>query len=251
MFEIKMYKAASVLGNIFAELAPLIQPGITTMDIDYRVRQLIELAGAQSATIGYKPRGAAKPFPAACCTSINNIAAHGIPGPRQLLDGDIISIDISIFFDGAIADSCVTYLVGDVSEERRLLAAASRELNRRLVTLLGEYGAGIPTLSDIGAATQIIARSLGFHSVAGMGGHGIGTKLHQPPYIPSTPNGDMQQIPRNTFFTIEPVIASQECTWHVAADGWTILTDPKIDTAQTEFICHLDNLGNLHILFAP
>jgi methionyl aminopeptidase len=172
--EIERMRVANLLvADVLAELAGLVVPGVTTADLDQAAERLVRAAGAEPAFKGY--RG----YPATLCASVNEQVVHGIPGPRALVEGDIISLDMGVKLNGFYGDSAVTVPVGRVTPEiARLLAVTRAALERGIeqVRLGGR-------VSDIGHAIQEHVEGEGFSVVREFVGHGIGAALHEEPQI--------------------------------------------------------------------
>jgi methionyl aminopeptidase len=210
-----MREGNRILARLFEHLAPLIQPGITTAELDKEAEIFIRSYTALPAFKGY--RG----YPATLCTSINEEVIHGIPGPRILKGGDIISIDVGAFHDGFFSDAAKTFTVGKVSKKaQRLMDATEKALYEginRAVT--GNH------LHDISEAIQRVVESAGFSVVREFVGHGIGRTLHEDPQIPNFgKKGTGLPLQVGMTLAIEPMV--NEGTWRVLIrnDGWTAVT---------------------------
>jgi methionyl aminopeptidase len=156
-------------------LAEMIRPGVSTADIDREARQFIQSRGGRPSSLGY--RG----YPAGLCTSVNEEVVHGIPGPRRLREGDIVSVDLTVALDGYQSDMARTFAVGTVSEAARALIETSRECFEAALRVM------LPgkRLGDIGHAVQTLAESRGYGVVRDLCGHGIGRDLHEDPEVPN------------------------------------------------------------------
>jgi methionyl aminopeptidase len=210
-----MREGNRILARLFEHLAPLIQPGITTAELDKEAEIFIRSYNALPAFKGY--RG----YPATLCTSINEEVIHGIPGLRILKGGDIISIDVGAFHDGFFSDAAKTFTVGKVSKKaQRLMDATEKALYEginRAVT--GNH------LHDISEAIQRVVESAGFSVVREFVGHGIGRTLHEDPQIPNFgKKGTGLPLQAGMTLAIEPMV--NEGTWRVLIrnDGWTAVT---------------------------
>ncbi|HIP34137.1 MAG TPA: type I methionyl aminopeptidase [Bacteroidia bacterium] len=190
------------------ELEKYLEAGIKVESIEKKTRDLIAEVGATSGTIGYTPRGASFPFPSAVCTSINEGIAHGISkdNKRQLKNGDVVSLDVVIKFKGLFVDTCRTYGIGDISQEDRELIATARETTDKAIeaAILGN------TTEDIGKAVEKTAREFGFDTVKELGGHGVGRKVHEEPFIPNAPNlgVEIRKIKEGMVLAIEPIVTA-------------------------------------------
>lgn len=207
--------AGEILGKVFENLQDKIRPGVTTKRLDTLARQSIIAHGAQPAFLGYKG------FPGNICTSINEVVVHGIPGKRQLKEGDIISIDIGVGFKGYFADAAATFAVGKISQEAQRLMDVTE---RSLYEAIRKARPG-NRLSDVSHAVQAVVESKGFSVVRAFVGHGIGSKIHEEPEIPNfgEPNRGVVLEPGMTL-AIEPMVNQGGFEVKILEDGWTAVT---------------------------
>jgi methionyl aminopeptidase len=187
------------------ELEKFVQVGTIVSDIDKKCLELIREMESFPATVGYTPKGAPFPFPSSVCVSINNGIAHGIStnNPRIIKDGDIVSLDVVIKYKNLFVDTCRTYGVGNMSEKDKLLILASRKTTDEAIkkALIGN------TTDDIGSAAQKTAKKYNFETVRELGGHGVGRKIHDFPFIPSFGNsGYADKIVEGMVLAVEPII---------------------------------------------
>src|SRR5437667_11260335 len=168
-----MRDASRIVGEILQELRPLVQPGITTRELDRIAEEKTLKRGAAPAFKGY--RG----FPRTLCTSINHEVVHGIPGHRELKEGDIVGLDFGVIYIGYYGDSAITVPVGEISQDlKQLLRVAEECLYLGIDQMVpGNH------LSDISRAIQTHAESHGYSLVKEFGGHGIGRRLHEEPMV--------------------------------------------------------------------
>jgi len=220
-----MRKAGRLAAEILDELAPLVKPGVTTGEIDDMVRRLTMEGGAVPATLGY--RGYAH----SCCTSINNVICHGIPGDKVLKDGDIVNIDVTPLLDGWHGDSSRMYLVGDVPLKARRLVEVTYEC-----LMIGiEQARPGKRLGDIGAAIQKHAEGNRYGVVREFCGHGLGRLFHDAPeVIHAARAGTGPELKPGMFFTIEPMINLGKPGVKMLDDGWTAVTRDRSLSAQFE-----------------
>jgi methionyl aminopeptidase len=221
----RMHEAGKLLAACHQEIAKLIQPGVTTMEIDHFVETFLKKHGATPEQKGYNG------YQYATCASVNDEICHGFPRKVPLKNGDIVTIDMVVNLDGGLADSAWTYAVGNISENaKRLLEVTEKSL------YLGIEQARVgKRIGDIGHAIQTYAEAEGFSVVRDFTGHGIGPSIHEEPAIPhyGVP-GKGLRIKEGMVFTIEPMI--NEGTWQCELDsnGWTARTlDGKL-SAQYE-----------------
>lgn len=217
-----------VVATVFREIKKMVKPGITTMELDREAERLIRVHGGIPAFKGYKPPGYQSAFPASMCISVNEEVVHGIPGPRKLEEGDIVSLDVGVLLDGYYGDAAITIPVGPVSEEAKRLI----EVTERALYVGIEKAKGGNRLSDISHAIQAYAEEHGFSVVRDFVGHGIGKSLHEDPQIPNF--GPPHQGPRlrkGMILALEPMINAG--TWQVTrlGDEWTVVTiDGKLSS---------------------
>ncbi len=200
-------------------------PGVRTDRIDEVVHEFLCDHGAYPSTLGY--RG----FPKSCCTSLNEVICHGIPDDTVIEDGDIINVDVTAYIHGVHGDTDATFLVGDVSEEARLLVARTHDAMMRGISAVAP---GRP-VNVIGRVIEAYARRFGYGVVREFGGHGIHSTFHSGLFIPHFDNPDMNTVmePGMTF-TVEPMITLGTNTFEIWPDGWTVVTRDRRWTAQFE-----------------
>ena len=211
----KMREANVLVASVLAELAAMVEPGVTTQDLDEVAERLVREGGAEPAFKGY--RG----YPATLCASVNEQVVHGIPSSRRLLDGDILSLDMGVKLNGFYGDSAVTVPVGRISEDaQRLLRVTQEALERGIAQVrVGNR------ISDIGHAIQNHVESHGFSVVREFVGHGIGAALHEEPQIANY--GEPGRGPRmaeGMVLAIEPMVNMGRPAVKVLSDGWTAVT---------------------------
>ncbi|MDE7306123.1 MAG: type I methionyl aminopeptidase [Clostridia bacterium] len=193
-----------------------IRAGMTTKEVDELVYRYITSCGAYPSELGYEG------YPASSCVSVNEVVVHGIPSDRIILDGDIVSVDITAEKNGFHGDACRTFLIGNVSEERKRLVKVTEECFFKAVEGLQ---AGVP-LYDIGHAVQTHAEANGYSVVRALTGHGIGRSMHEDPSVPNYgKKGTGMRLKAGMTICIEPMINAG--TYKVdfdRADGWTVRT---------------------------
>jgi methionyl aminopeptidase len=204
-----MHEGGKRLAVILRELSGIVRPGITTSSLDARCASLIRNAGARPAFLGYRPTGAEKPYPATLCVSVNDVVVHGVPSSKIIQEGDVVSLDLGLVYEGWYVDAAVTVLVGNVSSEARRLVTVAREALEAAV-LEARVG---NTLGDIGAAVERVVKPSGFSIVRSLTGHGIGRALHEDPYVFNTGKpGSGEQLREGMVLAIEPMIAIEKGT---------------------------------------
>jgi methionyl aminopeptidase len=210
-----MREAGEMVAEILAILRDALQPGITTGDLDRIAQEAIAVRGAKASFKGY--RG----FPGSICTSPNDMIVHGIPGPTSLEDGDIISLDVGVYWQGFHADSAWTYPVGEIS------AAAAELLKVTEASLEAAIEQCRPgrRLGDVGHAVEQVAQEAGFSVVKEYVGHGVGRALHEEPQVPNYgPPGRREMLAPGMTIAIEPMINAGAAATRVLDDGWGVVT---------------------------
>lgn len=218
--------ACLIAARMLDDLDRIIDIGISTLEIDKFVRDKIHKAGAVPAFLGYKG------FPAAVCTSINEVVVHGIPKKKDKLnEGDIIGIDIGVLYNGYYGDTAKTYKIGNVPEETDLLLKVTKEA----------LYAGIKNcvkgkrISDISNAIETYVTNYGFSPVREFVGHGLGRKLHEEPSIPNFgEKGRGPRILNGMVLAIEPMINTGTHEVELLEDGWTVVSRDRKFSAHFE-----------------
>jgi len=233
----KMRRAGQIVAEVLELVRLEARPWVTTQKLDRISEELIVARGGTPAFKGY--RG----YPAAICTSVNEQVVHGIPGPRELQEGDVLSVDVGVFFDGYAGDAAITLEIGECSPEaRRLIECTRRSLDAALQVV--KTGA---LVSDIGRAVQETARSAGFAVVRKYTGHGIGSAIHEPPQVPNFvsywPGGSGPELPCGATIAIEPMLNAGTHRVEVLADGWTVVTKDGKLSAHFEHTVSVEDYG--------
>lgn len=192
-----------------------IRAGMTTKDVDDMVYRYITSCGAYPSSLGYGG------FPASACVSVNEVVVHGIPSDRIIENGDIVSVDITAEKNGYNGDAARTFMIGDVSEEKRQLVKVTEECFFKAIEGLK---AGTP-LYDIGYAVQTHAESHGYGVVRALVGHGIGRDMHEDPSVPNFgKKGTGMRLKAGMTICIEPMINAGTYKVVFHDDGWTVTT---------------------------
>ena len=204
-----------IVAEVLNRLREKIRPGVKTKDLDKFAEEIAEKRGAQPAFKGY--RG----YPHSLCISINEEVVHGMPSKRVLQEGDIVSLDFGIYYQGFYGDSAITLPVGKVSEKAlRLMQVTERSLYAGI-----EQARAGNRLGDISAAVQTVVEDAGFSVVRDFVGHGIGRNLHEEPQIPNFgKKGRGIELKSGMILAIEPMVNEGEYKVRVLADGWTVVT---------------------------
>jgi methionyl aminopeptidase len=225
-----MRDAGRHVAEILLELREIAKPGVTTAELDRAASREIEKRGLESSFLGYGP-GGLPPYPAVLCVSVNEEIVHGIPGSRELVEGDLLSLDFGVICRGLHGDSAVTIPVGRVDAEAQRLLDATREALERGI----EQMAPGRRLSDIGHAVQERAEESGYSVVRQFVGHGIGRLLHEPPQIPNygRPGRGPRLLP-GMVFAIEPMVNEGGEEVRILEDEWTAVTADGSRSAHFE-----------------
>jgi methionyl aminopeptidase len=211
----KMRAAGRIVARVLDRLSSLVEPGITTLDLDREAERMIRAAGAVPTFKGYHG------YKASICASINDEVVHGIPGNRRLKEGDIIGIDCGATLDGYVGDAAVTVPVGKVSDELERLMEATRE---SLFKAIEKCQVGYH-LGDLGNAVQSHVEPLGYSVVRNFCGHGIGRAMHEDPQVPNYGNpGSGKSLREGWVLAIEPMVNMGRHDVKVLPDGWTVIT---------------------------
>ncbi|NEN92704.1 MAG: type I methionyl aminopeptidase [Okeania sp. SIO3H1] len=226
-----MRRVGKLAANLLNHLEPMVQPGVSTQQLNDEAENWTQAQGAISAQLGYTPPGH-PPFTGSICTSINEVVCHGIPNPKQILkDGDIINIDVTPILDGYHGDTSRTFLVGNPSASARKLVKVTEEC---MIRGIAEIKPGA-RVGDIGAAIQKYAEANGFSVVREMVGHGVGRQFHTEPQIPHYgQRGRGLKLRPGMVFTVEPMLNEGTHNIKTLADRWTVITKDKKLSAQFE-----------------
>jgi len=221
-----MRKAGRLAAEVLDFVTPYVVPGAVTGELDEMCDRFTREQGATSAPLGY--RG----YPKATCISPNHVVCHGIPGDKQLENGDIVNIDITVILDGWYGDTSRMFLVGDrINLKARRLVDVTYEAMMRGIAAV-KPGA---TLGDIGYAIQSFAEEARFSVVRDFCGHGLGRIFHTAPSVLHYGEaGEGEVLKPGMFFTIEPMINAGKFDVKVLKDGWTAVTKDKSLSAQFE-----------------
>ena len=220
--EIELMRAANLLvAQTLAELAKIIQPGVTTAQLDKVAETFIRDHGAEPTFKGF-PNPYGGPFPGSICTSVNDEVVHGVPTEDKVLkDGDIVSVDCGTLLNGFNGDSCYTFQVGEVSEEVQNLLKTTKEALYKGI----EAATAGHRIGDIGYAVQSHCEAQGYGVVREFVGHGIGKSMHEDPQVPNFGRrGNGVQLKNGLCIAIEPMIVMGDRSIYMMPDRWTIKT---------------------------
>ena len=231
---IGMKKAGSLAAQTLDEITSYVKPGTSTGKLDKICYEFIRDNGGYSAPLYY--RG----FPKSCCTSVNHVVCHGIPGEKCLKDGDIINIDVTAIIDGWHGDTSRMFCAGEVSVKSKNLISTTYTSMMKALSIVKN---GIH-LGDIGEVIQTYVEQKGFSVVRDFCGHGIGKIFHEPPNILHYgKNGDGIKLKTGMVFTVEPMVNEGTYNTKMLNDGWTAVTKDKLLSAQFEHTIGVTDSG--------
>jgi methionyl aminopeptidase len=237
-----MRLAGLVVAQTLERIAEVAAPGVSTADLDVLAREVLAEHGASSSFLGY----AHPPFPAVICASVNDEVVHGIPGPRPLRSGDVLSVDFGAIVNGWHGDAAITILIGDVPAERRVLSEVTEQ-----ALWAGIAAARLGNrLSDISHAVESSIRSTrrpdggAWGMLREYGGHGIGTQMHMDPHVLNFgPPGRGPALHAGMALAIEPMVTLGGDEVRVGEDDWTVLTADGTAAAHWEHTVAITEAG--------
>ena len=231
-----MEVANRLVAEILEGVKEKIQPGVETRELDELAQEMCRKHRVKPAFKGY--RG----YPRSLCVSVNEEVVHGIPGPRRLKAGDVVSLDFGVKYEGYFGDAAITVGVGEVGEKARSLIAVTEE---SLYAGIAQVKAG-GRLSDISHAVQTVVEGAGFGVIRDFVGHGIGRSLHEDPQIPNFgPAGRGPALQVGMTIAIEPMTSMGSWRVRVLQDGWTAITEDGSCAAHFEHTVALTENGVL------
>jgi len=227
-----MRTAGRVVATALAAVRKQAAVGVRLSELDEVARSVLAEHGATSPFLHYQPSFAHTPFPAVICSSVNDAALHGIPGPYKLADGDLVSIDFGATLDGWTGDSAISFTVGTPRPaDLRLIDAAERALAAGIAKALpgGRLG-------DISAAIGAVARAAGYGLHTDFGGHGVGRTMHESPSVPNDGKaGRGMKLEAGLVLAIEPwFMEGGQDSYRVDPDGWTLRSGDGSRAAHVE-----------------
>jgi methionyl aminopeptidase len=214
-------KTATILHKVAAKVAP----GVTTRELDEYAAELARKEEGTCAFYGYHG------FSGHICASVNEEVVHGVPGRRVIRDGDVVSIDFGLIYNGFVGDTATTVAVGTIDPEWQRLLDVTQECLAKAIEKSVEGN----RLSDISNAVQVCAEDAGFSVVREFVGHGIGRDMHEDPQIPNYgPPGRGPVLKAGMTFAIEPMINLGIHRTETLSDGWTVVTRDRLPSAHFE-----------------
>lgn len=221
--EIENLRAAGrILAETLQKIAGRVTPGVTTAELDLFAEREVAARNAAPAFLGYAPSGAAYPFPAVLCVTINDEVVHGIPSRERVLkEGDLVMLDLGLSYNGYFADSAITVSVGTPDERTARLIMATR---KALCEGIAVARAG-NTTGDIGAAIEAVAEKYGYKTAEDLGGHALGLSPHEKPYIPNIgTKGSGEEILEGMVLALEPIFTEGDGRIELGEDEWVYKT---------------------------
>lgn len=224
--EIELMRAAGdLVHRVHHRMWEMAAPGVTTAELNIAAEELIADAGGTALFKGVENPQAKCPFPAALCTSVNEVLVHGVPTDRALVDGDIVSIDCGVRLAGYCGDSATTIPIGTVSDSSRRLMSVTRSALDRAIELIAPGR----KWSDIATQMQSLVESEGFSVVRDFVGHGIGREMHEEPKVPNYWNSKQAQfdfeLTPGMVLAVEPMVnVGSYSVSYAGADGWAVET---------------------------
>jgi methionyl aminopeptidase len=222
-----MRQSAKIVATVLKEISGIVQPGMTTADLDAYAEKRIREMGATPSFKGYHG------FPASLCTSINNEVVHGIPNRKKVIrEGDVLKVDTGAFFQGFHGDSCITIAVGPVTDHAAKLIRVAEEALYKGIEQVKEGNC----LMDLAGAVQDHVEANGFKVVEEFTGHGVGRNLHEEPSVFNTRTHDLKNVRLREGMTlaIEPIVNAGSRHTKILRDRWTAVTVDNSLSAQFE-----------------
>lgn len=221
-----MREAGKILAEVHDEMAKMIRPGISTMDINRKGEEVIRRYGCIPSFLNYNG------YPASICISVNEEVVHGIPSKKRILqEGDIVSLDAGVIYQGYHSDAARTHAVGEISEENKRLIEITRQSFYEGI----KYARAGNHLYDISKAIQDFVESNGYSVVRDLVGHGVGRNLHEEPQIPNfKPIGRGMKLRAGMTLAIEPMVNAGDYEVWVLEDDWTVVTQDGMNSAHYE-----------------
>lgn len=243
-----MREGGKIHARIMKELVKKVKPGVKTDELNTYAEQLIDEAGCTASILGYQPKGASYPYPAALCVSINEEIVHGIPNGKEskiLFEGDIVSIDFCLTYQGLITDMTMTVPVGKVSEEASVLMWATKEALDRGITAMRLHG----HIGDIGDAVMQTAKKYDLGVVEGLSGHGVGYSVHEEPFVPNkAKRGEGPELKEGLVLAVEPMFSVGSRDIKLLSNDYTFITRDKSLSAHFEHTVAVGYDGKIEIL---
>jgi methionyl aminopeptidase len=218
--------------QILKEVGKKVKAGVKTSDLDAYTASLLDAAGATAAFLGYTPKGISYPYPASICISVNEEIVHGIPSPDKVLqEGDIVTLDLGVNYNGMITDAAVTFPVGKIDDKSKLLLKANREALDAAIAAIKIGG----HVGDVGAAVMRVAEKYGLSIPEDLAGHGVGYSVHEEPFVPNEAEaGEGPEFKEGMVLAIEPMFTLGSPVIKVLKDEYTYVTRDGSRSCQFE-----------------
>lgn len=227
-----MRETGKVVAKALRLCRDMAKPGARTADINKAVEDLYASHGATPLFKGYP--GPKVPFPAVTCISVNEQVVHGIPGPREIREGDLVKFDTACKLAGWCADAAITVMIGEVRPERRRLVEVAEQVLQTAIEEMGRRR----WWSEVAALMQRQAESAGFSVVQNYVGHGIGRTMHESPQVPNFVSRDMKKqdfrLEEGLVLAVEPMVNMGRSDVRVLGDHWTVVTKDAMPSVHVE-----------------
>ncbi|MGY1711669.1 type I methionyl aminopeptidase [Geodermatophilus sp. SYSU D00758] len=240
--------AGALVAGILQTLRSRCEVGTNLLDVDRWTRAMITEAGAQSCYVDYAPSFGRGPFGRHICTSVNDAVLHGLPHDRTLADGDLLTLDLAVSLDGVVADSAVSFLVGDSRPPGSVALIEATE--RALAAGIAAAGPGA-RIGDLSHAIGSVLGEAGYPINTEFGGHGVGSTMHQDPHVPNRGRpGRGYRLRPGLLLALEPWVMADTADLVTDADGWTLRSATGCRTAHSEHTIAITDDG-AEVLTAP
>lgn len=239
-----LIEAGKRLGNILRVLRGRVAPGMTSEQFEDIAEQMIREGGDEPSFLGYMPEGSNRPYPAALCVSINDEVVHGIPneGEKVLKEGDIVTFDLGLTHNGIIVDAAITVPVGTIDTQTQKLLSATEK------ALAAGIAQAVPG-NRVGAISHAIQKEIesgGFKVIKELGGHGVGERVHEEPFVPNFGRPtDGPLLKEGMVLALEPIATAGKATVTLAPDGYTYRTKDGSLSAHYEHTILIEKNGPL------
>ncbi len=220
------------LAAVLRKVAKAVRPCVSTKELDILAEKLIREGGDEPAFLNYTPDGARFPYPATLCVSVNNEVVHGIPSEKRILkEGDIVGLDLGLKHEGFFTDMAMTAPVGKIDKEaKRLIEVTRKALDKGIAAAKGGRNTG-----DIGEAIENFVKPYGYGVVKILGGHGVGRRVHEDPYVPNYGRrGDGPGLVPGMVLALEPMLNEGAHNVFLDRDGYTFKTKDGKRSAHFE-----------------
>ncbi len=221
------------LSLILDELEKMVAPGVTTKELDTACEKMMRAHGGVPVLKGYQPHGSDIPFPASLCTSVNTVVVHGVPNNDILKEGDIVGLDTCFGYQGMITDSARTVAVGKISKQDKKLLDVTKEAMYAGIDMARPG----KTTHDIGKVVEKVLNEHGYGTPTILGGHGVGYKVHEDPYVPNYDmgKGGTKLVP-GMVITVEPMLIAggTDDVYTDGKDGYSVYTKDGSNSAHFE-----------------